>query len=65
MNLQYIDSEAMLQNQDKKIHKVSGYMAGIAFNSLCKMIGGRWPNSKIEDQAPEAYEFFMKFFIDE
>jgi hypothetical protein len=59
--LDYVDIECHT-DQDKAVHKVSGYMAGRAYNSLCKMLGGRWPDAMIQEEAPEAHEFFMTLF---
>lgn len=59
--LDYVDCEC-IDEQDKRINHVSGFMAGRAFNDLCKMIGGRWPDARMQEEAPEAYAFFMKLF---
>ena len=61
MELDYIDPECT-HEQDKKIIPVSGYVAGKAYNEICKMIGGRLPDSKLEEEAPLAHEFFMTLF---
>ena len=60
--LDYVDPEAPMYEGFDKVTAVSGYMAGKAFNDLCKMIGGRWPDAKMEREAPEAYKFFMELF---
>lgn len=60
MKLDYVDPES--DEQDRRIHRVSGEMAGRAYNALCKMLGGRWPDCRIETYAPEAHEFFMTLF---
>ena len=59
-DLNYVDPECT--KRETKISEVSAFMAGRAFNDLCKMIGGHWPDAKIEVEAPEAYAFFMKLF---
>ena len=59
--LSYSDPEAP---DEQKITEVSHFMAARAFNELCKMIGGRWPDAQMEQEAPEAYAFFMDL-IDE
>lgn len=59
--LDYVAGECT-EEQDKRIKPVSGYMAGRAYNELCKMIGGRWPDCKIEEEAPEVHKFFMALF---
>ena len=30
-----------------------------AFNEICKLLGGRWPDAKMEQEAPNAYKFFV------
>lgn len=55
--LAYQDPEAMLG--ENRLHTVSTLVAGKAFNSLCRMLGGRWPEARMEQEAPEAYRFFM------
>lgn len=47
---------------DSKITEVSGYTAGVVYNELCRMIGGRFPDAKLEESAPAAHDFFMKLF---
>ena len=60
--LDYVDIEDCWTEQFAETHVVSAYMAGKAYNDLCKMIGGRWPDAKIEEEAPEAHKFFMALF---
>ena len=55
--LAYQDPEAM--PGENYLHTVSSLIAGQAFNSLCRMLGGRWPEARMEQEAPEAYRFFM------
>jgi hypothetical protein len=59
--LDYVDCECT-EEEDKVVKPVSGYMAGKAYNDLCRMIGGRWPDCKIQEEAPEAHKFFMALF---
>lgn len=59
-DLAYTDCEASAE--ENTLHVVSSLVAGKAFNSLCRMIGGRWPDAKIEQEAPEAYQFFVALF---
>jgi len=54
----YIDPEC--EPQQTRITEVSAFMAGRAFNEICLMLGGRSPDAKLQDEAPEAYAFFMK-----
>ena len=58
--LAYTDPEASAD--ENSLHIVSSLMAGRAYNSICKMIGGRWPDAKIQEEAPEAHDFFMAMF---
>lgn len=60
-DLAYVDPEHSTE-QDRIMTTVSGHMAGKAFNDLCKMIGGRWPDAKMQEEAPIAYNFFVKLF---
>lgn len=57
VDLAYTDPEA--QPGENSLHTVSSLIAGQAFNSLCRMLGGRWPEARMEQEAPEAYRFFM------
>ena len=43
-----------------KCTEVSSFLAGRAFNDVCRMVGGRCPDAVIQEDAPEAYAFFMK-----
>ena len=60
--LDYIDPEATMYDGFDKVTAVSGYVAAKAFNDICKIIGGRWPDAKMQQEAPEAYRFFMALF---
>lgn len=62
IDLKYIDPECYGDEQDNRLHTVSGHMAGVAYNDLCKMIGGRWPDCRLETEAPKAHKFFMALF---
>lgn len=65
MRLSFVmdDPESLTDDgQDKNMTIVSGYTAGIAYNELCKMISGRWPDAVIQEEAPFAHDFFMKLF---
>jgi len=58
--LNYVDCEC--RPNERKVTEVSAFMAARAFNELCAMLGGRWPDAKMQQEAPEAYAFFMKLF---
>lgn len=47
---------------NSKITEVSSYTAALAYNELCKVICGRWPDAVIQEEAPFAHDFFMKLF---
>lgn len=59
--LNYVDCECTT-DQDKRLHQVSGFVAGLAFNELCHMIGGNFPDLRMQEEAPVAFSFFMKLF---
>lgn len=61
MNLDYIDPECT-SSQDQARHVVSGFMAAKAYDAICKMLGGRVPDARLQYAAPEAHAFFMAFF---
>ena len=61
MKLNYVDPECT-EDQDKVIHSVSGFVAGKAYNEICVMVGGRFPDLKIQEEAPSAHKFFMSLF---
>lgn len=56
--LAYTDPEA--SQEENTIRQVSALQAGQAFNELCRVLGGRWPDAKLEQDAPTAYRFFME-----
>lgn len=64
MKLDYVnnDPEALYVEHDMLMTVVSGYTAGQAYNELCAMMGGRWPDAVIQEEAPFAHNFFMKLF---
>lgn len=57
IDLHHVDPECT--GQETELFAVSGYRAGVAYNALCRMVGGRWPDCRIEEEAPEAHHFFM------
>ncbi|QBJ80552.1 hypothetical protein DKK66_20115 (plasmid) [Aquitalea sp. USM4] len=48
--------------QDRKMTVVSGYMAGQAYNEICKLLVGNWPDARLQENAPFAHKFFMELF---
>lgn len=60
--LAYTDPESPNPKVDNRLHTVSGLRAGEAYNDLCRMISGRFPDCRIQEEAPKAHEFFMAFF---
>lgn len=54
--LAYQDPETPDEN---RLYAVSALIAGRAYNSICRMLGGRWPDARLEQEAPEAHAFFM------
>lgn len=34
-------------------------LSGDAYNEICKLIGGNWPDCKIQEEAPKAHALFM------
>ena len=67
MRLEHFEDENYYLNpelfeQESKVTLVSGYTAGKAYNEICKVIAGRWPDAVLEEEAPFAHEFFMKLF---
>lgn len=61
-NLAYTDPESPNPEIDNRLHQVSGLRAGQAYNDLCRMIGGQYPDCRIQEEAPKAHAFFMAFF---
>jgi hypothetical protein len=59
--LAYVDCECD-SAQDKALYTVSGFMAGKAYNELCSLLGGRFPDAKLENEAPTTHRFFMELF---
>lgn len=57
IELSHIDPEAA-QPEERALHLVSGTSAGRAYNDLCRMLGGRWPDCRLEREAPVAHKFF-------
>lgn len=55
--LAYTDPE--VSAEENTVRRVSAFVAGRAFNDICRMLGGRWPDAKLEQEAPAAYKFFM------
>ena len=56
--LAYTDPEAT--PEENTVRQVSALVAGKAFNEVCMMLGGRWPDAKLEQEAPTAHRFFME-----
>ncbi|MHD0644102.1 hypothetical protein ACYPKM_00530 [Pseudomonas aeruginosa] len=56
--LAYTDPEASISQNE--IVAVSVLRAGEAFNDLCKMLGGRWPDARIEESAPVFHKFMSE-----
>lgn len=61
LDLAYLDCEDT-SPEGNCVNTVSGYIAGTAYNDLCRMIGGAWPDAKLQNEAPIAHEFFMALF---
>lgn len=57
--LDYVDPE-FYSKEERTLTTVSGLIAAKAFNDLCRMIGGRFPDAKMQKEAPLAYEFFIR-----
>ena len=60
-NLSYVDPECT-EECHTKLTLVSGFKAGQAYNEICRLIGGYWPDCKLQEEAPNAHEFFMTLF---
>lgn len=60
--LAYTDPESPNPLVDNKMHVVSGLRAGEAYNDLCQMLGGQYPDCRIQEEAPKAHAFFMALF---
>lgn len=58
MKLDYVDPECTAA-QETALHQVSGLVAGRAYNAICRMLGGRCPDARLQEEAPEAHAFFM------
>lgn len=61
--LAYTDPESPNPDVDNRLHQVSGLQAAKAYNDLCQMLGGQYPDCRIQEEAPKAHRFFMNFFI--
>ena len=57
--LDYVDP-GFYSKEERTLTTVSGLVAAKAFNDLCRMIGGHFPDAKMQKEAPLAYEFFTK-----
>lgn len=60
--LDYTDPESPSPETDNTLHTVSGLRAGEAYNDLCRMLGGQYPDCRIQEEAPKAHAFFMALF---